>query len=321
MKSHYGNFLSAALALAVMVNVTGDGVLAANPEGPLARPPEFPPAVENVFFPDVREQLVGPRPSYERGTQRGTGGPVAQSPAGGAAAESTGYAWSELVDADSIEAEIKRQLPPLQPLIATPATFKGGAYRECRDRFNTLAVLFAVAADFDEPVRWQDTAGPLSRIFARASGNCKVGTDQSFRESQQRVSDLAELVRGGRPTIDAPPAEDDTWERVADRTPLMVRMEQALNEAITPNLSSSRDLTSHADELQHEAKILALLGHILTQPGLPDAGDETYDGYAAQLRDGAVALSTAIEQEDFNTARTALGTISQACAACHDEYR
>jgi hypothetical protein len=289
-------------------------------EGPLARPPVFPPEVESVFFPDARKELVGPRPNYESGSH-----PKQQAVAAGGANSTakgeSGYAWSELVDADTIEAEIKRQVAPLGPLVASPSTFKGGAYRDCRERFNTLAVLFAVAADYDDTVRWQDTAPALAHAFARASGNCKVGTDQSYREAQQRVQELGELVRGGRPSVTAPPTTDDSWESKADRTPIMVRMEQSLNKQITPNLSSGRDLSANAEDLRHEAQILAMLAQVLTEQGLPDAGDETYDGYAQQLRDGAKALVVAIDQENFDSARTALGNMSKACSTCHDDYR
>lgn len=291
-----------------------------DPQGPFARPPVFPPRVVDVFFPDARKELAGPRPNYEGAA----GTPVAVAGRSGTAspeAKDSGYPWSELIDADTIESEIKRQVAPLGPLVATPSTFKGGGYRECRDRFNTLAVLFAVAGDYDESVRWQDSAGTLSHAFARASANCKVGTDQSFREAQMRVQDLGELVRGGRPSLPTPPASDDTWEMKADRTPIMVRMEGALNKQISPNLSNARDLASHGEELRHEAQVLAMLAQVLTQEGLPDAGDDTYDGYAQQLRDGGKSLVVAIDQENFDAARAALGIMSQACAACHDEYR
>src|SRR5690606_27523739 len=104
---------------------------------PLARPPVFPPEVVDVFFPDARKELAGPRPNYEGGT--GTPTPLAgRSNTTAPTGKGSGYAWSELIDADTIEAEIKRQVAPLGPLVATPSTFKGGTYRECRDRFNTL---------------------------------------------------------------------------------------------------------------------------------------------------------------------------------------
>lgn len=311
---------ASSLALLVLTVTAGRSLGDTRGEEPLARPPVFPPAVESVFFPDARLELVGPRPNYE-GRQTVSPTPTAEAGGKPAARSEPGYAWSELIDADTIEAEIKRQVTPLGPLVASPSTFKGGTYRDCRNRFNTLAVLFAVAADYDDTVRWQDTAPALSQAFSRASANCKVGTDQSFREAQQRVQDLGELVRGGRPSLAARPATDDTWESKADRTPIMVRMEESLNKQIAPNLSSGRDLAANAEELRHEAQMLSMLAEVLTKNGLPDAGDETYNGFAQKLRDSSQALVVAIDQENFQAARTALGNMGQACAACHDDYR
>jgi hypothetical protein len=309
-----------SLAVLMLGIAAGSSFADTRAEEPLARPPEFPPAVQSVFFPDARLELVGPRPNYE-----GQGGSLKSPPFAAGDEPSprgeSGYAWSELIDADTIEAEIKRQVAPLGPLVASPSTFKGGTYRDCRDRFNTLAVLFAVAADYDDTVRWQDTAPALSHAFARASANCKVGTDQSFREAQQRVQDLGELIRGGRPGLPSPPATDDSWESKADRTPIMVRMEESLNQQIAPNLSSARDLTGNAEDLRHEAQMLAMLAQVLTQNGLPDTGDETYEGFAQQLRDSGKSLVVAIDQENFDAAKTALANMGKACSACHEDYR
>lgn len=286
---------------------------------PRAKPPEWPRDVRAIFFDDAREQLVGSRPNYG---ELATEARQATTTAGGGEKQQSadGYAWSKLVDADTIETEIKRQLAPLQPLVATPATFKGGGYRDCRDRFTWLATLLSVAGDYDDSVRWQETAPALAQLYARAGFNCKVGTDQSFRESQLRVQDLADLVRGGRP--DAPEAKPDVgWDRLADRSPLMRRMETCLGEGITPNTSDGRALSKNADDLRHEAQLMALMAEVVMQPGFDYADEETYRTYAIELRDASVALTQAVDLENFQAARTAIGNMQKACSNCHDEWR
>ncbi|MGI9457654.1 MAG: hypothetical protein ACR2NU_13905 [Aeoliella sp.] len=305
------------VALVTMVLLSSD--LAADEAGKRrAKPPEWPRDVVEVFFDDARDALVGARPDYEeqaRPIQLSGRGPKNTPTTSG-----SGYAWSDLVEADTIEAEIKRLVAPLGPLVATPSAFKGGGYRDCRDHFSWLAVLFAVASDYDEEVRWQDTAEGLSQLYARAGFNCKVGTDQSFRESQLRVEDLGELVRGGRP--DVPPVKPDIgWDQIADRTPLMRRMEVALAERISPNASDGRALTGNADDLRHEAQLVAILAHVITQEGFADADDQSYTAHADSLRDAAVRFSQATDREDFQSARAALGDMSKACSNCHDEWR
>ncbi|QDU58094.1 cytochrome c [Aeoliella mucimassa] len=289
---------------------------------PRAKPPaEWPRDVREVFFDDAREQLVGSRPNYGEvaaaAKQANSAAPLAGSETADA---SQGFAWSKLVTADVIESEIKRQLTPLQPLVATPATFKGGGYRECRNRFTWLATLFAVAGDYDDSVRWKDSATALAQLYGRAGANCKVGTDQSFRESELRVQDLADLIRGGRPTVDD--AQPDVgWDRIADRSPLMRRMEACLAEGISPNASDGRALSANAEDLAHEAQLMALMAEVIMQPGFDYYDDESYRGHSTQLRDAAVALTQAIELENFAAAREAIGNMEKACSNCHDEWR
>jgi hypothetical protein len=302
--------------------VAGSAVLlrAEQTTQPRAKPPaEWPRDVREVFFDDAREQLVGARPNY---------GEIARSPVATAAGGSntapdagdSSYAWSSLAGADVIETEIKRQLPALQPLVATPAAFKGGGYQECRDRFIWLATLFSVAGDYDDDVRWKDTAEGLGQLFARAGANCKVGTDQSFREAQMRVEDLAELVQGGRP--DVPAAKPDVgWDQLTDRTPLMKRMETCLGEGISPHASDKRSLSANAEDISHEAQLMALMAEVILQPGIDYADEETYRQHGTQLRDASVALTQAVDLENFDAARAAIGNMQKACGNCHDEWR
>ncbi len=294
--------------------------LAADSTEPRAEPPEWPRDVEEVFFLDAREHLVGSRPNYESAAPSPTRMVADGSRNTASLNRDDGYAWSTLIDADAIETEIKRQVPPLQPLVATPSAFKGGGYRDCRDRFTWLATLFAVALRHDDSVRWQDTAEGLAQLYGRAGFNCKVGTDQSFRESQLRVQDLTELVRGGRP--DVPPAKPDVgWDQLADRSPLMRLMESSLGGRITPNASDGRALKSNADDLRHEAQLMAMLAEVVAQPGFDYADEETYRNYANQLRDASIALSQAVDLDNFQSARRAIGEMQKACSNCHDEWR
>lgn len=300
--------------------IAGSTALAQSEETsqPRAKPPaEWPRDVREVFFDDARQQLVGSRPNY---------GEMARTPVAGTGASPTttggdsSYAWSKLADADVIETEIKRQLPALQPLVATPAAFKGGGYQECRNRFIWLATLFSIAGDYDDDVRWKDSAEGLGQLYARAGANCKVGTDQSFREAQMRVEDLAELVQGGRP--DVPAAKPDVgWDQLTDRTPLMKRMEMSLGEGISPKASDKRSLSANSEDIHHEAQLMALMAEVILQPGIDYADEETYRQHGTQLRDASVALSQAVDLESFDAARAAIGNMQKACSNCHDEWR
>lgn len=309
--------IHALILAAIVCGATSRGFAAEGEDTPRALPPEWPREVVDVFFEDVRDALVGPRPDYSARAAEvleDQEKPATEEP------NSSGYAWSQLVAVDTLETEIKRQLGPLQKLVATPSAFKGGGYRGCRVQFTWLATLFAVSADYDDSVRWQREAEALSQMYGRAGANCKVGTDQTYREAQLRVQDLNDLVRGGRP--DTPPAKPDVgWGQISSRTPLMQRMEVALNARISPNVSNGRNLKSNSEQLLHESQLLAMMAQAIVQEGFDDADDESYHAHAGSLRDAAINFGKAVEIESFQSARESLGNMQKACGNCHDEWR
>lgn len=307
------------LSMWILSALCGVATAADDPSQPRAEPPEWPQDVVDVFFEDARSALVGPRPDFQAAQVAATkpATPLGESSDDEAG---SGVVWTELVDADTLETEIKRQLTSLQKLTATPSAFKGGGYRGCRVQFTWLATLFAVADDYDDSVRWQREAEALAQLFGRAGANCKVGTDQTYREAQLRVQDLADLVRGGRP--DTPPVKPDVgWDQISSRTPLMKRMEVAINQRLSPNASDGRALKANADDLLHESQLLAMMAQVIVQPGFDDADDESYAAHAHGLRDAAVSFGKAVDLQTFQAARESLGNMQKACSNCHDEWR
>ena len=150
----------------------------------------------DAFFPDAREKLVGTRPDYQKVKAIVAAG---RNPDQSQSAQAKGDGWSKLIDAETIETEIKRLAPEVAKATTTPSEFKGGAFKECRRHFSVLAALFAVDAEYDGEVRWQDAAPALRDSFARAGHNCKAASDQTYQEATQRKQDLADLIAGNRP--------------------------------------------------------------------------------------------------------------------------
>lgn len=289
----------------------------AEPQTRRAKPPTFSASQRAIFFSDVQSVLVGPRPDFGQlaASRPQTGGPAAAQESSEASEE-----WSRLVSTDAVETEIKRQAQRVAQATATATAFKGGGYRDARDAFSMLALAFRLAAEHNDDARWRDIAPALSSLFARAAANCKVGTDGSYREAAARSQDLADLVRGGRP--DAPAGEpDQLWSDLADRSPIMRRIEDAQQERLGPLMGSGASFSRSAEDAAHEAQVLAFLSEVLTREEFIDAGDEEYDGYARAMRDAAADISRAADQEDYQSARDAYGRLNKACSDCHDLYR
>ena len=283
-----------------------------------AKPPVWSRDVLDLFFDDAREALQGPRPDYSSfrpatsdGHLNNTTSPVEVK---------TASRWTDLVAAETIETEIKRLAILINSDVTTPGLFKSGGHRKCRQHFSTLAVLFAIVGQYDGEVRWKQPAPAFRDLCARAGYNCKAGTDQSFREATQRKQDLTDLIRGDRPEV--PKAEPQTdWSQVADRPPLMRRMELAHQGRLTKWLASRDEFSRNRLAIRHEAQLLAVLGEIIRQEGFDYWDDETYNHFALELSQAAKDLSAAVDNTNYAAARDARARATKACSGCHEDYR
>jgi hypothetical protein len=310
---------SAALPALIAICCTSAILLAKEAAGPKkgAKPPKWPPDVLSAFYPDARTKLVGTRPDYQK-TQVLAGGSTTDRADSGHA-KSTG-GWSKLIDAETIETEIKRTGPELAKVAKSPSEFKGGGYKACRRHFSVLAALFGVTAEYDGDIRWQDAAPALRDLFARAGHNCKAGSDQTFQEAVQRKQDLADLVAGTRPKTKETELKAD-WVKVADRPPLMQRMNIAHEDRLKKWLANKGEFTAHHDDVRHEAQLIAAIADIIGREGFEFADDESYTQYAHELRQAASDVSAAVETDNLEQAQQAGNRMTKACADCHDGFR
>jgi hypothetical protein len=301
-----------ALALAALSALAALAHAAPLPER--AAPPTFTDADLEPFFPDARAALVGARPNPTPGAAAAAGTSSAAS--ADAPAE---FRWSELIDADALDTEVKRIAARLGEPLASPAAFKAGGNQLCRGEFAMLAVLFGVIADYDGDARWQRDAAVLRDACARTSANCKTASDQTYADAVRRRDELADVIRGGRLGGEAPPL--DRWSTLADRKLLMQRMQRAMQEGFTPRLGAAPTFAKAAVDVRQEAQVLALLAELIRRADYEFHDDDTFVEYAQELGGGALQLSHAAADGNYEAARAAAGRIGQACAACHDGYR
>jgi len=267
-----------------------------------------------TFLPDAFSTLQGPRPAFGAAPRASADVPVAEASAGGV------FAWSALVSEDTLTDEIKDTKAVLAEACGKPTDFKGGGFERARVGFSSLAVAFGVIAAYDRDVRWKKDAATARDLFARAGFNCKVGTDQSFAESQARLEDLEALLDGNSPTGKPERDEDFRWSQVAGRPPLMKRLEES-QAAMRPAIASQAAFNGSLDELLHAVEMIAVIGEVIRQPEFEYHDDDSYLGHAAAMRDGAAEARAAVEKKDYEAARAAVGKIEKSCDACHGDYR
>lgn len=301
----------------LLLVVANDVAMAAEPLPRRAKPPEWTDAERQIFFEDAHQMLVGDRPDFGVGQEPAAVASSETSSSGAPKSAAAGQPWSKIVSAETIETEIKRQSRVLTGLVRSAAAFKAGGYREAGDALAMLAVLFRTTAEHDAAARWKDQADATAGVLARAAANCKVGTDGSYRDAQQRAQQIEDLVRGSRASAAEPVADPPPPSRVA----LMRRMEQAESEKLTAMTNSERALSRNAEDVLVEAELLAMLAVEIVRPGADDADDSDYAAYASQLQQAARDLADAAEQENYEAARQATGNISKSCIACHADYR
>jgi hypothetical protein len=284
-----------------------------------ARPPQFGKSISDVFFPDARAKLVGPRPEK---TGHAANGPSTASlvPSRPDGTNRGGPTWSKLIAADVVEDEIKAMSLRLGETVQTASKFKGGDYQRARLHLSVLATLFAIDAQYEGTMRWQRDAAGMRDLLARAGFNCKVGTDAAYKEAKARFEDLQNLVRGNE--VQAPSAGPDAdWIKVADRPPLMKRLEHAQQQGLAVWTANPGEFSRHADKLLHEAQMIAALAEVISREGYEFADDETYREFAQTMQIQALAVRDAVEQNNYEPARQAVGEISKACSNCHEGFR
>jgi len=309
----------------VTATLTFGAALCAAKESPkqqkLARPPKWSPDVLDAFFPDARSKLVGERPKYDQpAATASNSAPSATEAQTAGGAPASGSGWSKLIDAETIETEIKRLSQELAKDVTAPAQFKGGGYKDCRRDFSVLAAMFGVVGEYDGDVRWKDSAPLLRDVFSRAGHNCKVGTDGSFQEAKQRKQDLADLISGNRPKAsDTEPKAN--WSQVADRPPLMQRLNIAQLDRLQKWLASKEEFAARRDEVKHESQVASAVADIITREGFEFADDDTYLGYARDLKQAETEIAAAVDKNNYDQARQAFGKASKSCANCHEGYR
>lgn len=285
--------------------------------------PKWDKATAGAFFEDAFATLEGSRPNFDA-----TARPVVAGPGGGGgggdaavpAPAGGGFKWSALVSGDTLIDEIKEMTDRVTPAVNTPSTFKGGGYNEAQQAFSVIALAFGVIAVHDDDVRWKKDATVARDLFARVGVNCKVGTDQSFKESQLRVDDLKAMMDGNAPDGKPDREEDFRWSQVSGRPPLMKRLEAA-DKVLSAATASQADFTKQLDVVFHEAEMVAAIGEVIRQPDFEYHDDESYLGYAGSMRDAAVRIRDACLKKDYETARAAAAEISKSCNDCHGAYR
>jgi len=285
-----------------------------------APPAKWESRVTDVFFPDARKVLVGPRPAYAASGAKADGASKesateTQKGAGGT------FAWSKLIAADELQNEVKSLSAVLADAVKTQQGFLGGGSKKARQSLSQLAAAFAIINEYDGDVRWKGQAPAARDLFAKAGYNSKAATEATFREAKSRSDDLATLLRGETITAPTNVEPKNDWSKVSNLSPLMLRLEAAQRDRISAATSNTGEFKKNAPQLAHESEIVAAFAEAISRPGMDNADDEKFHGFAKALQQSALDLRAAVKNDNYDSARAAAGTMAKTCTNCHADFR
>src|SRR5690606_11712664 len=126
-----------------------------------------------------------------------------------------------IVSATTVEDMVKGHKLQVDQNVTTPTDFAGKGYKVASRDFSILAMLFAIAGEYDCDVRWKKDAPAARDVFARTAANAKVGTPQVYQEAKLRKEELADLLNGSSPYGGKESEVAAPWKDVCGRSPLM----------------------------------------------------------------------------------------------------
>ncbi|HMO15916.1 MAG TPA: hypothetical protein PKD64_00045 [Pirellulaceae bacterium] len=232
----------------------------------------------------------------------------------------TQLTWSGTISAEAIETEIKRLNNLLNTQITNPTTFSS-KYRETQVTFSTLSVLFAVIHEFDKSVRWKDHALNAQAACYRAATFPSNRMREAFEFAKTRNELLSELIRGSGFPPEETAGEELDWESVAERTPLMKRLDDSLYKKLSAWVANETEFKNQKDELIQEAQMIAVIGRSMVQEGMIDADDDEYVVLSEAMFSAAVSAVSAAKSNNYELASQAVNTLGQSCNKCHEVYR
>ncbi len=302
-----------------------------------AKPPKFDASsFPGVFYEDLSAVVAGGRPRIDQlhaatgAAATGIAGPAASLAAGpagngspavaGDSASDSKAKWRSLAEPLQLEDEVKKMKLHYDSVVTTPGRFKSGDFKLARVDLAILATLMAVIHEYEGDVRFKKDAAIARDALASAAVAVAGGADNIFDVAMQRRNDLQDVVSGSGLNRAAPATPTD-WSVISTRSPLMLYLQQQMDETLLSGTADDASVAEAIEEIKRSGAMVAVIAEVLNQEGMEGADDEDYRKLADAMKSAALELRGALERNDAAGARLAVGEVSKSCIACHDGYR
>lgn len=291
-------------------------------EGRAPRPSWEHQDTSDVFFADaVQEAFGGQWPPEWIGPMAAGESGAADAKAGRSGTAERKFDWSRAVDGELLVDEIKRLAMVLKQATRSNQTWIAYGGDKLQSDLATLSVLFGVIAEWEADIRFKSDAQSIGSLVSDAAGNVADAPGSARTIARSVSHSLQDLIEGNRITgLNSHQLPVD-WGTTVDRTQLMGRLEEAIEQNLDGGLQSPNRMSSRRQELSREANLSTIIFGALTREGCKDADQPAYAAYCRSAARDSVALRRAIADNQFEKARSALIRIRRVCDECHEGFR
>jgi hypothetical protein len=254
----------------------------------------------------------GSAPDRAKGTATAATGGTTRKPASSAE-------WSQLIDADTLDAEVKHIRTDLTAGMQSVGQYNAH-YQEVAVAGSTLAALAEIVAEDPRSVRWKENAAIIRDLSANVHDAAKALGGAAFQATKASSDQLLDVLDGNVPA-GLPPAEPRRdFSQVANRGALMKRMEGAFHR-LKKEGPAQQSLKKDSGQALEDASMLAVLGRVISVGRYDSADDPKYQGHAKELTRAASDVAAAIKAGEAAGFADAITRVQKRCDACHADFR
>ena len=101
----------------------------------------------------------------------------------------------------------------------------------------------------------------------------------------------------------------------------MIWLEQLLQEQMRPMTNDADSAKANQEDVMQDAELVAMISQLLLMPQMENHDEESYAKHLEAMKQSAEDIKAAYTRQDYDDVSQVVNQISQACDACHEDYR
>lgn len=247
------------------------------------------------------------------------GGTATVAAPGGGKPAGSSTDWPTLIDADTLDGEVKHIRTDLTAGLQSVAKYNAH-YQEIAVSGATLAALAEIVAEAPGAASWKQHASSVRDLAASIHDSAKALGGPAFQATKNSSDQLVDVLDGNVPAGLAASEPIRDFSQVANRSALMKRMDRSY-QRLKKGGTAQQLLKKDAGQAIEDAAMLAVLSRVIAVGHYESADDPKYRGHSTELTRSATDLATAAKSGEAPAFADALTRIQKRCDACHADFR